>query len=104
MEPDFKMKGCIECGESLLVDVEVPEDRTFDGTTYTEMLPVQECTRCKENYALGLDIRTYEDKIVAQLEKLTDPGPEAMKFVKKIRKAREYRRRLARLAAVIQSL
>lgn len=104
MGNDFKMKSCIECGETLLVDAEVPEERTFDGVVYTELLPVQECTRCKENYALGLAVIKMEDRLVERLGKLTDLGPEAAKFVKKIRKAREHKRRLERLAAVIQCL
>ena len=101
MDDTFKLKRCIECGETLFVDVEVPEERTFDGTVYTEMLPVQECTRCKENFALGLDLREWEDKLVAQLEKLDSPGPEAKKFVEKIKRAREQSIRFQRLHAVI---
>jgi len=101
---EFKLKSCTECGCTQLVSVEIPEDRTFDGITYQNMLPVQECTQCKENYAFGMDVYKLEDKLVVELEKLDIPGQEAQKFMEKIKASRDRRAHLERLAAALHDV
>jgi len=99
MNSEFKLKSCIECGSTQLVSVEIPEDRIFDGVTYQNMLPVQECTQCKETYAFGKDVSKMEDSLVVELEKLDNPGKEAQKFIRKIKASRDRDERFARLMA-----
>jgi ribosomal protein S27AE len=90
LEKNCRLKTCGECGCTQFVDVEIPDERIFDGVVHEDSIPAQECTRCGEDYTLGLHMQDATDRLVAKLEKLEDIGPDATRFMEKIKKYRMY--------------
>ena len=65
------------------MDIVVSENHTLDGLVYEDTISAQECTQCGEHYFAYLDLHAQSGRLVAELEKLAIPGPEAAEFLRK---------------------